>query len=200
MTAGPPYNLRALARLLGLQPRTIRHYIQEGLVAGPASGGRYAEYGQAHVERLRAVQILRDRRGMRLQDIRRYLLSLDDEQIRSLPAQGLPEQSGSAGSALAYLQSLGVASGVAAPPAALSSGAVPAAAALPVAGAGALRLEPRAAAGPAPRKARAAIWYRLPITPDLEFCVRGPCTEDELSRYERLAAQLRQQILGGATS
>lgn len=198
MTAGPPYNLRALARLLGLQPRTIRHYIQEGLVAGPASGGRYAEYGQAHVERLRAIQVLRDRRGMRLQDIRRYLLSLDDEQIRSLPAQGWPVQSGSAGSALAYLQSLGVASGVAAPSAAPSSGAVPAAAGLPVAGA--LRLEPRAAAGPAPRKARAAIWYRLPITPDLEFCVRGPCTEDELSRYERLAAQLRQQILGGATS
>jgi len=79
------YRLRELARLVGLEPRTIRSYIQQAVVPGPDRRGRNARYGPGHVDRLRAVVFLRNQRGLSLPAIRMLLSSLSDAQIRALP-------------------------------------------------------------------------------------------------------------------
>src|SRR3989449_3465361 len=84
----PPrrYRLRELARLVGVEPRTIRSYIQQAVIPGPDQRGRNARYGPVHLDRLRAVVFLRNQRGLSLPAIRRLLQSLSEAEIRAIPS------------------------------------------------------------------------------------------------------------------
>lgn len=53
---GSNYSLNELAALVDLPRRTIRYYIQEGVVDGPKGAGRGARYGTKHVEQLLEVR------------------------------------------------------------------------------------------------------------------------------------------------
>jgi DNA-binding transcriptional MerR regulator len=55
MTA-PSYTLEELCALAGLPRRTVRYYIQIGLVDRPEGETRAARYGQRHLEQLLVVQ------------------------------------------------------------------------------------------------------------------------------------------------
>jgi DNA-binding transcriptional MerR regulator len=79
------YRLRELTALVGLEARTIRSYIQQAVIPGPDRRGRNARYGPHHLDRLRAVAFLRNRRGLSLPAIRSLLLLLSEDQIRALP-------------------------------------------------------------------------------------------------------------------
>jgi len=85
----PPhrYRLRELARLVGVEPRTIRSYIQQAVIPGPDQRGRNARYGPVHLDRLRAVVFLRKQRGLSVPAIRRLLLSLSEAKIREIPTE-----------------------------------------------------------------------------------------------------------------
>lgn len=48
-----------LARLSGFSPRTINTYVSRGLIPRPMGYGRWARYGQQHVEALVAYRALR---------------------------------------------------------------------------------------------------------------------------------------------
>lgn len=67
------YSLKELCELTGIEPRTIRSYIQEGLMLGPETRGPKARYTDYHRKRLQTIRTLRDS-GLSLAEIRRYLL------------------------------------------------------------------------------------------------------------------------------
>lgn len=49
------YTLEELANLSGYSRRTIRYYIAEGILSGPVTMGRGAEYTEEHLQRLQAI-------------------------------------------------------------------------------------------------------------------------------------------------
>ncbi len=77
------YTLQELATAAGVSIRTIRYYIGEGLLPAPEGAGPQSHYTQSHLNRLRAVGLLKDR-YLPLKEIRKALSGLDDEQIDRL--------------------------------------------------------------------------------------------------------------------
>ena len=76
------HSLEDLGKLTGLSPRTIRNYIQKGLLPGAVTRGRNASYTDAHLDRLQCIKIIRDKSGLPLDDLRMVIQSLSEEQIR----------------------------------------------------------------------------------------------------------------------
>ena len=66
------YGIVELAELGGVSRRTVRYYVQEGLLPAPFGVGRGQHYGPAHLERLLAVKRLQQI-GLALDEIRREL-------------------------------------------------------------------------------------------------------------------------------
>jgi len=104
------YSLKDLALLTGIEPRTIRSYIQSDLLAGPQTRGRNASYDTDHLVRLRAIKRLKDMEGHSLRDIRQLMMSMTRDQLRKLADEdGATEQpmpASSARSALGYIRQL----------------------------------------------------------------------------------------------
>ena len=50
------YKLEELARAAGTSPRTVRYYVQRGLLPAPAFRGKDTAYGPEHLVRLRAIR------------------------------------------------------------------------------------------------------------------------------------------------
>jgi DNA-binding transcriptional MerR regulator len=64
--------LAELSAATGIPGRTIRFYIAQGLLAGPATSGRTAHYTPDHARRLHAIQKAKQE-GLTLGEIRRRL-------------------------------------------------------------------------------------------------------------------------------
>jgi len=75
------YLIDVLCELSGYSRRTIRYYIQSGLLDPPAGRGRGGFYSEGHVERLRAIRRLQEA-GLTLESIRVALSG------RAAPAPG----------------------------------------------------------------------------------------------------------------
>jgi DNA-binding transcriptional MerR regulator len=69
VTSGPRYGIAELAELGGITRRTVRYYIQEGLLPAPLGVGRGKHYTREHLERLVQVKALQER-GQTLDQIR----------------------------------------------------------------------------------------------------------------------------------
>jgi DNA-binding transcriptional MerR regulator len=54
------YKLDELARAASISPRTVRYYVQRGLLPAPAFRGKDTAYGAEHLVRLRAIRRLQD--------------------------------------------------------------------------------------------------------------------------------------------
>lgn len=94
----PIYTLQQLSDLSGVEPRTIRSYIERDLLPGPRGMGPKASYGPEHVARLEVIRLLRDaRREITLDQIRNFLGQLTPEKIAAI-AQGGLKAAGTAGS------------------------------------------------------------------------------------------------------
>jgi len=63
------YTISELAHLGGVSRRTVRYYVQEGLVPAPHGLGRGAHYGKEHLEALLRVKAMQER-GLPLDEIR----------------------------------------------------------------------------------------------------------------------------------
>lgn len=83
MTEEPSYTISKLAEAAGVTPRTIRYYTAEGLLPSPQTQGRYAAYGQAHLQRLRLIQRLK-KAFLPLSTIRAQMESLSDAEVEAL--------------------------------------------------------------------------------------------------------------------
>jgi DNA-binding transcriptional MerR regulator len=66
------FGVEELAALGGVTRRTVRYYVQEGLLQAPLGVGRGRHYGPEHLARLQAVKALQEE-GRSLDEIRREL-------------------------------------------------------------------------------------------------------------------------------
>ena len=69
---GPDYSIGELANLGGVSRRTVRYYVQEGLLPPPLGLGRGARYDATHLERLLQIKDLQER-GRTLEEVRAAL-------------------------------------------------------------------------------------------------------------------------------
>jgi DNA-binding transcriptional MerR regulator len=66
------YGIEDLARLGGVNRRTVRYYVQEGLLPAPEGAGRGAHYGPRHLDRLLKLKSLQEQ-GLSLDQARERL-------------------------------------------------------------------------------------------------------------------------------
>lgn len=66
------HGIRELVQLTGVPRRTIRYYVQRGLLEAPLGRGRGHYYTSAHLERLRQIRQLQEQ-GLSLEEIRHRL-------------------------------------------------------------------------------------------------------------------------------
>jgi len=199
-------SLHDLSELTAIEPRTIRSYIERGLLPGPESRGRNATYSRDHIDRLRVLVKIRDaNRNLTLDQIRTVLHSLAPQQIRDISSGRImiqaimdTEADRRPGTALEYLASLRASSessGVAFTSAASfasgdNSNRTPAAEL-----AEALAL--LAGGTPATRGSAGQRWIRFSITPDIEMSVRDSFSPDQIAHLQRIADLLRLLLTKG---
>ena len=70
MTSTARYAIGDLARLAGVSRRTVRYYVQEGLIPAPLGVGRGNHYGPEHLDRILQVKAMQEA-GRSLDEVRR---------------------------------------------------------------------------------------------------------------------------------
>jgi len=186
--AEPRYSLTELADLASVTPRTIRYYITQGLLRGPATSGPGAKYDDVDLARLRLIKRLQAEHQP-LAEIRTQLEALGDDAILRLhdetPAPP-PD------SALDYIRR------ITSPPRAAEARAryrmftesnAPAAPAAPAA---APSMAPPA---PVPDvRLERSQWERIDLAPDVELHIRRPLARATAKRVDRLIAIARDLL------
>ena len=208
------YTLEDLAKMVRINPRTIRSYIQQGLLSGPDSMGRNARYSDYHLKRLRVIRTLKEVHHLPLSEIRRIVTMAgpeEDIQIALVPLDGevresSEEEASAPSSALDYVrarrdlkQGKPVEEEVAAPvppPAMLSSIIDQDDSATSPVKALLYKLRDQGTRASVLRKTRGEEWVRLEVTPDIEIHVRGQLRRGQLSDFEQLADLMRHILLG----
>jgi DNA-binding transcriptional MerR regulator len=159
----------ALADATGVTPRTIRYYVQQGLLPSPNKRGPGANYDKGLVDRLQLIKRLQ-RQHLPLAEIRNQLESLDDNGVREalggLPELSLPDSS------VAYVRSVLSREpyGSASAPGPLFSGKPEEADAL---------MLPKTAT-------TKSTWERVRLSRDVELHVRRPLTRERNKLVDRL--------------
>ena len=100
--ATDPYDLAELCDLAEVTPRTVRYYVQQGLLPSPGARGPGARYDRGHLDRLQLIKRLQ-REHLPLSEIRARLAGLSDHAVAALVREPpRPERHG--GSALDYVR------------------------------------------------------------------------------------------------
>ena len=185
------YSLQELAKLSDVTPRTIRFYIEQGLLAAPTALGAKARYTDVHLDRLRVIK--------RLQAAHLPLAEIRTRLRDFVAGEPLPEPALVSDSALDYINQLLRPT----PAAALPAAAAPAPANAPAVAyrhmsmptAQAPAAEPAEPATPLkstePERAQ---WERIALDPDIEIHIRRPLTRQQNKRVERLISIARQLL------
>ncbi|MEJ7811451.1 MAG: MerR family transcriptional regulator [Gemmatimonadaceae bacterium] len=204
-----PLDLNQLSELADVTPRTVRYYIQQGLIPPPEGRGPATQYDQSHLDRLNLIRRLQ-RQHLPLAEIRRQMESLSDAAVAGLVSA--PEGRGRKSSALDYVRDVlsGRAKEIAVPPPKLARMGSPLARPMPMMPMGALgdperedlaMAPPDAALAPgmpppgdlaAPsRSGERSQWERVALAPDVELHVRRPLSREGNKMVERLLAAAR---------
>lgn len=207
--------LQELAAQTGVEPRTIRSYVEKGVILGPESFGRGARYPRETLDRLKVLQLLRDaNRSLTLDQIRVLLNSIGPSQLREV-AEGTVRigaviDTDAAGTsplpktaAMEYLhalrhsqpQSRAYVSSM------VYHRATPSIAddQLPVLESAARALAELTGTTSSSRSARGESWYRISLTPDIELSVRGEFGTEQLAQLHRIGDSLRTLLTKGPT-
>ena len=193
------FDLTELCERADVTPRTVRYYIQQGLLPSPGARGPGVRYDRGHLDRLRLIRRLQ-REHLPLAEIRRRLSELDDDVVRQLAES--PEERGPAAatSALDYVRDLLAGRGrgesgaaTTEQPSFLSRRPEPGppSSAIPHIPPSALRAaadNTRVAMPqpPAQRQAERAQWERITLHPDVELHIRRPLSREQIKLVERL--------------
>jgi DNA-binding transcriptional MerR regulator len=86
----PRYAIGDLADLGGVSRRTVRYYVQEGLLPAPHGLGRGNHYGAEHLDRLLQVKSLQEA-GRTLDEIRKELVPRFRRPMSQPPASTVAE-------------------------------------------------------------------------------------------------------------
>jgi DNA-binding transcriptional MerR regulator len=177
------FDLNDLCRQGDVTPRTVRYYVQQGLLPSPGLGAG-ARYDLGHLARLRLIRRLQ-REHLPLAEIRRRLEGLDDAGVQTL-LEAPPA------SAVDYVRAVLGGSGQGTVPARRPPPLPPAP---PVA-----RASPPSPSGsgrPArPVTADRAQWERIALTPDVEVHVRRPLSREDIRRLDQLLEKARALFRG----
>lgn len=174
-------DLAELCDRAGVTQRTVRYYIQQGLLPNPGAGREARKYGPEYLHRLRLIRQLQ-REHLPLAEIRQRLEGLSEVAIA---ASVSPSANPAAGSALDYLDAvLGRRSAPASAAAATAASIAP-----PATGAS---HSASAAGTPQPWPRERSQWDRLTLHDDVELHIRRPATRDRNRRIERLLEAARR--------
>jgi DNA-binding transcriptional MerR regulator len=167
------FELSELCARTGVTARTVRYYIQQGLLRSPGQTGPGAKYDQGHLSRLLAIRRLQHEH-LPLAEIRKRLHALDDSSVEAL-LQQQPDRS----SAAEYVRDV------------LSRSRK----------SNATRVEPKALLPIASKMppAERSQWERVAISADVEIHIRRPLSRDDNRRVERLLEEARR-VINGETS
>jgi DNA-binding transcriptional MerR regulator len=214
--------LEELSERTGVEARTLRSWVSEGLLSPPFKAGRGARYPASNADRALAVRALKDLHGLSLAEIGRRFMMASEDQIREWALETRPT-SAPRGTARDYLSRIQARSAnpLAAPQSidshpqasfSLAPKLGPSTARFPLKSPSGPRGDERAAdlasierlilqleqvlETPAPRRSRGAIWTRISVTPDLELSVRGDLEPRERILFEQLADQFRAILTG----
>ena len=219
--------LEELSERSGVEPRTLRSWVSEGLLAPPFKPGRGARYPSSNANRALAVCALKDLHGLSLSEIGRQFMMSTEDQIREWAGEAAPTLASSE-SARAYLKRIQT-GGAGSKPIQRASQSAPShirrsafqqstrepnvnkpatpssqtphherrQAELAVIERLILELE-HVLKEPAPRRSRGALWTRIAVTSDLELSVRGDLSPRERVLFEQLADHFRAILTGRA--
>jgi len=216
--------LEELAERSGVEPRTLRSWVSEGLLSPPYKPGRGARYPATNADRALAVRALKDIHGLSMSEIGRRFMMTTENQIREWALEMSPASAppGSARDYLSRIQAHSAKSKSTAPLPMADGEPSTSSPKLPLACSPTppvsaprqngderpedlanieqliLQLE-KVVAAPASKRSRGMIWTRIAVTPDLELSVRGDLEPRERILFEQLADQFRA-ILTGRTS
>jgi len=189
------YTLADLCGLADVTPRTVRYYIEQGLLRSPGTTGPGARYDDGHLARLRLIRRLQ-REHLPLAEIRARLATLGDEEAiaQAEGPAGPPEDS-----ALDYVRGvLGSPIARPAPPAGAAGPPLPRLIADRVPSSVASRLEagivPSPPPGAEPSVSDRSHWERFVLAPDVELNVRRPLTRSQNRAVARLVEVARQLL------
>ena len=160
-------DLAQLCAAADVTPRTVRYYIQQGLLPAPESRGPGAHYHEGHLARLRLIRRLQDEH-LPLGEIRQRLERLTDTDVDDLLRVASPKTRETP--ALNYIRGVLAGEG----PRALSAAAGSLSESLPT-----LNDVIR------PQASRST-WERISLTPDIELHVRRPLARRESRLLDRL--------------
>lgn len=88
------WKLQDLATAAGVSPRTVRYYVQRGLLPSPAFRGPDTAYGPQHLLRLRAIRVLQQAH-LPLDVIQRLLDEADEAALEAMASGAVPGPVGS---------------------------------------------------------------------------------------------------------
>ncbi len=202
MPTETPYTIADLSRLTGLNVRTIRSYLAQGLIPPSGESGPGAHYGEGHLARLRLTKRLQAQH-LPLAEIRTQLATLSDDEVVEAEASTTPVAEPPSTSALDYVRGvLGAAEDRSTPapgqlPASWSTPRVSRLAraapsmSMPMPGP---EPGPPAPEPPEPPALERSQWERLSLGPNVELHVRRPLSRLEQKRVERLITIARQVL------
>jgi len=169
-------DINSLSRETGVNVRTIRYYVSEGLLSPPTGRGPAASYGMGHRDRLRLIRRLQDAH-LPLREIKAKLASLDDAGVAAALAEATVETEGSPASAYDYVrQVLGKSATSERKPDSAPGPQAPV---------------PSADAAPA-RTPERSTWERIAVHPAIELHVRRPLSRADQRRLEALLEQAQR--------
>jgi DNA-binding transcriptional MerR regulator len=187
------YDLAELCRAAGVTQRTVRYYIQQGLLEPPDSRGPRARYGEGHLQRLRLIRLLQ-RRHLPLAEIRQMIDELSDGGVEEALGEASADEPSSA---LDYIAAL---RGSATQPQPWRSWDAHARLALPSQStdsvekaSGQVVSSPPAAAGQRAGESfgRRSQWEHIVLGPNVELQIRRPLSKPENRAVERLLEAAR---------
>lgn len=155
--------------------RTIRYYIQQGLIPSPEARGPGAHYGLEHVDRLRLIKRLQQEH-LPLAEIRKRIEKLPPEEVKRILETDPDRPRGSASEYVQRVLNEGV-------------GTIKG-------GSASLMYSVAAAALPSRPRKQAAMtrsqWEHFSLAPDVELHVRRPVSREDNRRIERLLEAARE--------
>lgn len=83
------WKLAELAAEAGVSPRTVRYYVQRGLLPAPPFKGPDTVYGEEHLRRLKAIRVLQAR-FLPLDAIQVELARLSPDELKALSEAQVP--------------------------------------------------------------------------------------------------------------
>ena len=220
-----PLTLEQLSELTGVETRTLRSWVSEGLLAPPFTHGRGARYPSTNVDRALAVQALKNSHRLSLSEIGRRFMMVTESQIRQWAIEA-GQTTASGGTAREYIRRISKPSEIEGDPdqsmdlfttKPRSGGherrsygpyfSKPSGKSAQQGRSDArkpdlasierliLQLE-EVLEGPAQRRSRGTVWTRISVTPDLEISVRGDLEPGERFLFEQLADHFRAILTG----